>query len=88
MAGHARGATVSTLAEADWFFSAGIDDLLYAVGIAPGGLDAVAERIRAGMRPTLVLDHPDAAPAIQSRRSGGFARGCRWRKNRVTPAAS
>ncbi len=62
--GHLGGATVSTLAEADWFFSAGIDDLLYAVGIAPGKLDAVARRIRDGMRLMLVLDHPDAARAV------------------------
>ena len=30
-----RGITVSTLKEAEEFFAAGIDDILYAVGIAP-----------------------------------------------------
>ena len=64
LAGHPGGATVSTLAEADHFFAAGIDDLLYAVGIAPGKLDDVARRIRLGMTVTLILDHPEAARAV------------------------
>ncbi|MDZ7790419.1 MAG: alanine racemase [Xanthomonadales bacterium] len=64
MAGHPGGATVSTLAEADYFFDAGIDDLLYAVGVAPGKLDAVAERIRGGMQLSILLDHQDAARAV------------------------
>lgn len=58
------GAAVSTLAEADYFFEHGIDDLLYAVGIAPGKLDAVAERMARGMKLTLILDHPDTAAAV------------------------
>ncbi|SRR6056297_390136 len=64
LAGHPGGAAVSTLAEADHFFAAGITDLLYAVGIAPGKLDDVARRIHDGMRLTLILDHPDAARAV------------------------
>lgn len=64
MAGHPGGAAVSTLAEADYFFAAGIDDLLYAVGIAPGKLDEAARRIAEGMKLTLILDHPDAARAV------------------------
>src|SRR5690606_23039233 len=34
----ARGITVSTLKEAEEFFVAGIDDIVYAVGIAPNKL--------------------------------------------------
>jgi D-serine deaminase-like pyridoxal phosphate-dependent protein len=34
----ARGITVSTLKEAEQFFAAGIDDILYAVGIVPAKL--------------------------------------------------
>ncbi len=64
LAGHPGGATVSTLAEADHFFAAGIDDLLYAVGIAPGKLEAAARRIADGVHLTLILDHPDAARAV------------------------
>jgi D-serine deaminase-like pyridoxal phosphate-dependent protein len=64
LAGHPCSATVSTLAEADHFFAAGIDDLLYAVGIAPGKLDEVARRIGQGMTLTLILDHLDTARAV------------------------
>ncbi|NBB93524.1 MAG: DSD1 family PLP-dependent enzyme [Gammaproteobacteria bacterium] len=64
MAGHPGGATVSTLAEADYFRAAGINDLLYAVGIAPGKLEAAATRMARGMQLTLILDHPDAARAV------------------------
>jgi len=63
-AGHFGGAAVSTLAEADDFAAAGITDLLYAVGIAPGKLDAAARRVRNGIDLTLTLDHPDTAAAV------------------------
>ena len=36
LAAGARGITVSTLKEAERFFADGIDDILYAVAIAPG----------------------------------------------------
>ena len=58
------GLTVSTLAEADYFFEHGMNHLLYAVGIAPGKLPAVAERINNGMDLTLVLDQPDTAAQV------------------------
>lgn len=64
LAGHPGGATVSTLAEADYFFADGIDDLLYAVGIAPRKLHEVVRRITDGMKLTLILDHPDVARAV------------------------
>jgi len=64
MAGHPGGAAVSSLAEADCFFSAGIHDLLYAVGIAPGKLGEAARRIARGMKLTLILDHPDTASLV------------------------
>ncbi len=64
LAGHPGGATVSTLAEADHFFAMGISDLLYAVGVAPGKLPGIAERLRRGMALTLVLDHPQTAHAV------------------------
>ncbi|QKK02997.1 MAG: DSD1 family PLP-dependent enzyme [Pseudomonadota bacterium] len=64
IAGHPGGAAVSTLAEADYFFAAGIDDLLYAVGIAPGKLTEAAKRLAEGMELILVLDHPEAARAV------------------------
>ncbi|MFU8832567.1 MAG: alanine racemase [Wenzhouxiangella sp.] len=64
--GQPGGAAVSTLAEADYFFGHGISDLLYAVGIAPGKLPGVAERLDQGMKLTLVLDHVDTARAVAS----------------------
>ena len=70
------GATVSTLSEADYFFEHGINDLLYAVGIAPGKLRSVADRIAIGMQLTLVLDHPDTARAVVAARNEF---GCAYR---------
>lgn len=58
--------TVSTLAEARYFFGCGIIDILYAVGIAPVKLPEVAELIRAGCRLKVILDTPEAADAVKS----------------------
>jgi D-serine deaminase-like pyridoxal phosphate-dependent protein len=45
----ARGpVTVSTLREAEYFFSHGVSDLLYAVSIAPNKLDHVFDLRRRG----------------------------------------
>lgn len=66
VAGQPGGITVSTLAEADYFFEHGFTDILYAVGIAPGKLGAVAERIAHGMDLSIILDHPDTARAVAS----------------------
>ena len=43
LAGQPGGITVSTLAEAEYFASHGITDILYAVGITPQKLDQVAQ---------------------------------------------
>ena len=58
--------TVSTLAEARYFFANGVRDILYAVGIAPVKLPQVAELIRAGCRLRIILDSLDAADAVQA----------------------
>ncbi|HYC06114.1 MAG TPA: alanine racemase [Azospirillaceae bacterium] len=57
--------TVSTLAEARYFFGAGFDDILYAVGIAPGKLPQVADLVAAGCRLTVVVDNVPMAEAVQ-----------------------
>jgi D-serine deaminase-like pyridoxal phosphate-dependent protein len=57
--------TVSTLAEARYFFSHGVDDILYAVGIAPVKLPEVADLIRSGCKLRLILDTVDAAAAVR-----------------------
>jgi D-serine deaminase-like pyridoxal phosphate-dependent protein len=58
--------TVSTLAEARYFFANGVRDILYAVGIAPVKLPQVAVLIRAGCALRLILDSIDAADAVQA----------------------
>ncbi len=58
--------TVSTLAEAQYFFANGVRDILYAVGIAPVKLPQVAELIRSGCRLQLILDSLEAASAVQA----------------------
>jgi len=60
------GVTVSTLAEARYFFEHGVRDILYAVGIAPVKLPQVAELIRAGCRLRIILDSREAAEAVQA----------------------
>lgn len=56
--------TVSTLKEAEYFFSQGFRDILYAVGIAPGKLARAAALKRAGCELKLVLDTAVAAAAL------------------------
>src|SRR5688500_13477124 len=58
--------TVSTLAEARYFFSHGVTDILYAVGIAPVKLPQVADLLRAGCTLRIVLDTLEAAEAVQA----------------------
>jgi threo-3-hydroxy-D-aspartate ammonia-lyase len=60
----AVGITVSTLKEAETFFAAGFDDILYAVGIAPNKFDAVLNLRRRGCRLTVILDSLQAAAAL------------------------
>jgi threo-3-hydroxy-D-aspartate ammonia-lyase len=57
--------TVSTLAEARYFFERGVRDILYAVGIAPVKLPQVAELIRAGCTLRVILDSLEAAQSLQ-----------------------
>jgi len=63
MADDSPGITVSTLAEAEYFFDHGLTDQLYAVGIAPGKLERIARMYRNGLELKLVLD--DTAVARQ-----------------------
>lgn len=54
--GQSGGITVSTLKEAEYYFSHGIVDIVYAVGIAPVKLDRIAGMIKNGANITLILD--------------------------------
>ena len=58
--------TVSTLAEARYFFAHCVTDILYAVGIAPIKLPEVAALIRAGCSLRVILDTPEAADAVRT----------------------
>ena len=57
--------TVSTVAEARYFFERGVRDILYAVGIAPVKLPQVAELMRSGCTLRVILDSAEAADALQ-----------------------
>lgn len=58
------GITVSTLKEAEYFFSNGITDILYAVGIAPNKLEHAAALRRKGAALVLLLDSVEAAEIV------------------------
>ncbi len=60
----ACGITVSTLKEAEQFFEAGVQDILYAVTIDPAKLPRALALIRQGCRLQLVVDNPVAASAL------------------------
>jgi len=57
-------ATVSTLREAEAFADAGVKDILYAVGIAPGKIARVLALHRRGIDVTVVLDNIAQARAV------------------------
>jgi D-serine deaminase-like pyridoxal phosphate-dependent protein len=64
LAGQPGGITVSTLAEAEYFASHGIVDILYAVGITPAKLDEVARLNAGGAQVTVITDDLETADAI------------------------
>ena len=64
-AGRSTGpVTVSTLKEADYFFSHGFTDILYAVGIAQNKLNHVAALRSCGCDLKIILDNMDAANVV------------------------
>ncbi len=70
----AKGATVSTLREAEVFAEAGIADILYAVGITPQKLPRVLALRAAGCDLIVLLDSADQAEAVaQASREAGQA---------------
>ena len=66
--GQPGGITVSTLAEAEYFASHGITDILYAVGITPQKLEQVAKLNASGAQ---VIDHNR-----RSRHGQSYRRAC------------
>lgn len=59
--------TVSTLREAEYFFSHGVTDLLYAVGIAPNKLEHVFDLRRRGANLTIILDNLETAELVAAK---------------------
>lgn len=68
LAAGARGITVSTLREAERFAEGGVDDILYAVAIAPNKFDSALRIARRARRLTLLVE--SAAVAEQLSRHG------------------
>ena len=64
LSGQPGGITVSTLAEAEYFASHGVVDILYAVGVTPAKLDQVARLNAGGANVTVITDDPLTADAI------------------------
>ena len=64
IAGQPGGITVSTLAEAEYFFGHGITDMLYAVGITPQKLERVCKLNEAGAQIIVITDDPTMADTI------------------------
>lgn len=58
--------TVSTVYEAEFFAGHGVEDIIYAVGIAPHKLPAIDNLNRAGADIKIVLDSVEAADAVSS----------------------
>lgn len=57
-------ATVSTLAEAEYFADFGVKDILYAVGIAPNKFPRAAALMRRGVRLCVITDNVEGANAL------------------------
>lgn len=60
----ARGITVSTLREAEQFFAAGFNDILYAVCIVPAKLGQVLSLVQRGCLLRLITDSAPVARDI------------------------
>lgn len=64
LAAGAQGITVSTLKEAEQFFAAGMDDILYAVGMVAGKLDQALALRQRGCNLKIITDNAAAAQEI------------------------
>ncbi len=60
----AQGITVSTLREAECFFAAGFNDILYAACIPPNKIDRALALRRQGCNLTVIVDSVEAARAL------------------------
>jgi D-serine deaminase-like pyridoxal phosphate-dependent protein len=70
LAAGARGITVSTLKEAEQFFQAGFEDILYAVSLAPQKVAPALDLRRRGCQLHVVVDSMAAARALTEQAQG------------------
>jgi D-serine deaminase-like pyridoxal phosphate-dependent protein len=66
-AGTFGGIAVSTIAEAEYFLSAGFSDILYAVGIVPSKADRLLDLQRGGAQISITLDCVEVAEGLEQR---------------------
>jgi len=62
--GHTGAIAVSTLREAEFFFTGGFQDILYAVSVVPGKLQRAAALLTKGADLTLILDSAETARSV------------------------
>lgn len=67
LAGQPGGITVSTVKEAEYYYSHGIEDIVYAVGIAPVKLDRIASLMKKGAKMTLLLDSIEQVKCVAAK---------------------
>jgi len=65
-AGQTKRLTVSTLAEAQEFATAGFDDITYAVPLSPKAVPECARLTRTVKRFNVIVDHPVAVDALEA----------------------
>jgi D-serine deaminase-like pyridoxal phosphate-dependent protein len=70
----ARGITVSTLREAEYFSAQGIKDILYAVCLSPNKLDHALRLRQSGVRLSVIIDNVEMARRINPQGLTGDAR--------------
>ncbi len=70
----ARGITVSTLREAEYFSAQGIKDILYAVCLSPNKLDHALRLRQSGARLSVIIDNVEMARRINPQGLTGNAR--------------
>lgn len=65
--GQFGGITVSTLAELEYFFAAGLTDMTYAVGIVPPKMEAIERLVNQGTHIQILLDSLSTVEALAAR---------------------
>lgn len=62
-----RSITVSTLAEAEFYFGEGITDITYAVPVFPGKMERISSLVKRGADLKILVDHPSVLKFLESK---------------------